>query len=70
MAVDLCSGVPVDNYPAALARYEKLFGSPPTFFPHDTEDGEEILRRPTRSRFDCVLLLCLDDSPACDASSS
>jgi predicted enzyme related to lactoylglutathione lyase len=37
MAVDLYAGIPVNDYPAALAWYEKLFGSPPTFAPHDAE---------------------------------
>lgn len=37
VAVDLYAGIPVDNYPAALAWYEKLFGSPPTFVASDTE---------------------------------
>ncbi|MDQ7908420.1 hypothetical protein RB614_28220 [Phytohabitans sp. ZYX-F-186] len=31
MAIDLYAGIPVDDYPAALAWYEKLFGTPPTF---------------------------------------
>lgn len=42
MAVDLFAGVPVDNYPAALAWYEKLFGSPPTFVASDTESVWEL----------------------------
>lgn len=37
MAIDLYAGIPVDDYPAALAWYEKLFGSPPTFFASDIE---------------------------------
>ncbi|WP_326555011.1 VOC family protein [Micromonospora sp. NBC_01813] len=37
MAVDLYAGIPVGDYPAALAWYEKLFGSPPTFVASDTE---------------------------------
>jgi catechol 2,3-dioxygenase-like lactoylglutathione lyase family enzyme len=37
MAVDLYAGIPVSDYAAALAWYEKLLGSPPSFFPHDTE---------------------------------
>jgi predicted enzyme related to lactoylglutathione lyase len=35
--MDLFAGVSVDDYPSALAWYERLFGSPPSFFPHDTE---------------------------------
>jgi hypothetical protein len=37
MAGDLYAGIPVNDYPAALAWYERLFGSSPTFVPHDTE---------------------------------
>ena len=36
MAVDLYAGIPVNDYSAALAWYEKLFGSPPTFVASDT----------------------------------
>jgi predicted enzyme related to lactoylglutathione lyase len=42
MAVDLYAGIPVNDYPAALAWYEKLFGSSPTFVPHDTEAVWEL----------------------------
>jgi catechol 2,3-dioxygenase-like lactoylglutathione lyase family enzyme len=42
MAVDLFAGIPVDDYPAALAWYERLLGSPPTFFPNDTEAVWEL----------------------------
>lgn len=37
MAVDLYAGIPVSDYPTALAWYEKLFGSPPTFVASDIE---------------------------------
>jgi len=37
MAIDLYAGIPVRDYPAALAWYEKLFGTPPTFIASDTE---------------------------------
>jgi predicted enzyme related to lactoylglutathione lyase len=37
MALDLYAGIPVNDYAAALAWYERLLGSPPTFFPSDTE---------------------------------
>ena len=37
MALDLYAGIPVNDMPAALAWYEKLFGSPPTFIAGDTE---------------------------------
>ena len=37
MVVDLFAGIPVKDYAAALAWYERLLGSPPTFFPNDIE---------------------------------
>jgi catechol 2,3-dioxygenase-like lactoylglutathione lyase family enzyme len=37
MSVDLFAGIPVADYAAALAWYEKLFGSPPAFLPNDVE---------------------------------
>ena len=37
MAVELFAGIPVNDYKAALDWYERLLGSPPTFYPHDTE---------------------------------
>ncbi|MEU8298978.1 VOC family protein [Micromonospora sp. NPDC048909] len=42
MAVDLFAGIPVSDYPAALAWYERLLGSPPTFVVSDTEAVWEI----------------------------
>lgn len=42
MAVNLFAGIPVDDYAAALAWYEALFGAPPSFFPHDTEAVWEL----------------------------
>ena len=42
MAVDLYAGIPVKDYAAALTWYERLLGSPPTFFPSDTEAVWEI----------------------------
>jgi len=35
--LDLFAGIPVADYTAALKWYERLLGSPPTFFPHDKE---------------------------------
>jgi catechol 2,3-dioxygenase-like lactoylglutathione lyase family enzyme len=35
--LDLFAGIPVADYPAALAWYERLLGFPPAFFPEDTE---------------------------------
>jgi hypothetical protein len=35
--LDLFAGISVAGYAAALPWYERLLGSPPAFFPHDTE---------------------------------
>ena len=40
--LDLFAGIPVADYVAALPWYERLLGSPPTFFPHDTEAVWEL----------------------------
>ena|SRR2546423_2123912 len=37
MAADLFAGIAVSDYAAALTWYEKLLGSPPSFFPNDIE---------------------------------
>jgi hypothetical protein len=37
MALYLFAGIPVSDFGAALPWYEKLLGSAPSFFPHDTE---------------------------------
>ena len=42
MPVDLYAGIPVNDYAAALAWYERLFGSPPTFVASDTEAVWEL----------------------------
>jgi predicted enzyme related to lactoylglutathione lyase len=42
MAVDLFAGIPVTDFAAALAWYERFFGAPPAFFPHDTEAVWEV----------------------------
>jgi catechol 2,3-dioxygenase-like lactoylglutathione lyase family enzyme len=42
MVVDLFAGIPVKDYAAALAWYERLLGSPPTFFPNDIEAVWEL----------------------------
>jgi predicted enzyme related to lactoylglutathione lyase len=42
MALDLYAGIPVDDYAAALAWYERLLGSPPTFAASDTEAVWEL----------------------------
>lgn len=40
--LDLFAGIPVADYTAARQWYERLLGSPPTFFPHDTEAVWEL----------------------------
>ncbi len=40
--LDLFTGIPVADYAAALSWYERLLGSEPTFFPHDTEAVWEL----------------------------
>jgi predicted enzyme related to lactoylglutathione lyase len=42
MAIDLFAGVPVRDYPTALAWYQRLFGAPPSFLPNDSEAVWEI----------------------------
>jgi catechol 2,3-dioxygenase-like lactoylglutathione lyase family enzyme len=39
---DLFAGIPVADYATALHWYERLFGAPPAFFPHDTEAVWEL----------------------------
>ena len=41
-SLDLFAGIPVGNYTAAREWYQRLLGSPPTFFPHDTEAVWEL----------------------------
>jgi predicted enzyme related to lactoylglutathione lyase len=42
MGLSLFAGIPVNDYAAALAWYQHLFGAPPTFFPSDTEAVWEL----------------------------
>lgn len=42
MALDLYAGIPVSDYTAALAWYERLLGCPPTFVASDTEAVWEL----------------------------
>lgn len=42
MALDLFAGIPVTDYATALKWYERLLGSPPAFFPNDTEAVWEL----------------------------
>lgn len=41
-SLDLFAGIPVADYPAALAWYERLWGYPATFFPNDVEAVWEL----------------------------
>ena len=41
-SLDLFAGIPVADYAAALEWYERLLGSPPTFFPNDIEAVWEL----------------------------
>jgi predicted enzyme related to lactoylglutathione lyase len=40
--VDLFAGIAVTDYAVALDWYERLFGSPPSFFPNDNEAVWEV----------------------------
>jgi predicted enzyme related to lactoylglutathione lyase len=42
MAVELFAGIPVGDYRRALAWYEQLLGSEPSFLPNDTEAVWEL----------------------------
>jgi predicted enzyme related to lactoylglutathione lyase len=42
MPIDLFAGIPVADYAAARAWYERLFGSPPSFLPNDVEAVWEL----------------------------
>lgn len=42
MAVDLFAGIPVGDYQRALAWYEQLLGSEPSFLPNATEAVWEL----------------------------
>ena len=41
-SLDLFAGIPVADYATALKWYERLLGSPPSFFPHDKEAVWEL----------------------------
>ncbi len=67
-SLDLFAGIPVSDYGAALTWYESLLGSPPAFFPNDTEAVWElaehrylyIVRQPEHASH-ARLLLFVDD---------
>jgi catechol 2,3-dioxygenase-like lactoylglutathione lyase family enzyme len=42
VTVDLFAGLPVSDYPRALAWYERLLGCEPAFFPNATEAVWEL----------------------------
>ncbi|MET8836372.1 VOC family protein [Micromonospora sp. NPDC004540] len=42
MTADLFAGLPVRDYRAAAAWYERLLGAPPSFLPNDTEAVWEL----------------------------
>jgi predicted enzyme related to lactoylglutathione lyase len=42
MTIDLFAGIPVRDYRAAAAWYERLLGAPPSFLPNDSEAVWEL----------------------------
>ena len=42
MALFLFAGIPARDFTAAVGWYERLFGTPPSSFPHDTEAVWEL----------------------------
>jgi predicted enzyme related to lactoylglutathione lyase len=74
MPIDLFAGIPVTDYTAALAWYERLFGSPPSFVPIDTEAVWQLAehrfvfieQRPERAGH-ARHLVFVDDLDACVA---
>jgi catechol 2,3-dioxygenase-like lactoylglutathione lyase family enzyme len=42
MTVDLFAGIPIRDFTAAAAWYERLLGAPPSFLPNDTEAVWEL----------------------------
>ena len=42
MTIDLFAGIPVRDYTASAAWYERLLDAPPSFLPNDTEAVWEI----------------------------
>lgn len=42
MTMDLFAGIPVRDYAAAVAWYERLLGAAPSFLPNDTEAVWEL----------------------------
>jgi hypothetical protein len=67
-SLDLFAGIPVTDYAEALNWYEQLIGSPPAFFPHDTEAVWEvaehrylyIVQQPANAGFARIMLFVSD----------
>jgi len=68
MTVYLFAGIPVSDFAAALAWYERLLGGPPSSFPHSTEAVWQlaehglvyVVQRPERAGR-ALLTLIVDD---------
>src|SRR5215472_18623649 len=66
--LDLFAGIPVADFAAARTWYERLLGSPPSFFPHDTEAVWKlaehryvyIVQQPERAGHAILLLFVTD----------
>lgn len=77
MAVHLFAGIPVRDFPAALAWYQRLLGRPPSMLPHDTEAVWElaehgsvyIVRRPEHAGH-ALHTLIVDDLDALVAGAA
>jgi hypothetical protein len=71
VAGDLFAGIAVSSYAAALPWYTTLFGTAPSFFPHDTEAVWEvaehryvyIVEKPERAG-SALVMLFVDDLDA------
>lgn len=77
MAVNLFAGVAVADYAGALGWYERLFGVPPSFYPHETEAVWElaehrlvyVVQRPERAGH-ALLTVIVDDLDALVAGAA
>lgn len=64
----LFAGIAVSDFPASIDWYERLFGAPPSSFPHETEAVWElaecrmvyVVRRPEHAGH-CLLTVIVDD---------
>jgi hypothetical protein len=48
VTIGLFAGIPVRDYTAAAAWYERLLGAPPSFLPNDIEAVWELAHGPGR----------------------